>query len=120
MPSGYGQVNRDGRAAYAHRVAWELAHGPAGDAYVLHRCDNRKCVNPEHLFLGSFDDNMADMVAKGRQAHGTRNMHAKLTEADVLAIRASGLKQREIAEQFGVQQSLVSMIRSKRIWRQVA
>lgn len=73
---GYGQLRVDGHQATAHRVSWELAHGPIppGHGYhgtcVLHRCDNPPCCNPSHLFLGTNADNMADMKAKGRQARG--------------------------------------------------
>lgn len=119
MPNGYGQVRHNG-TAYAHRVAYELHRGAVPEGlYVLHRCDNRKCVNPEHLFLGTFNDNMADMVEKQRQAHGERNGHAKLTDDQVRAIRRAVGTQREIAKQFGVTPSLISMIRSRRIWRLV-
>lgn len=69
--NGYGAFKlKDGSQVPAHRMAWELARGPIPDGlYVLHRCDNRQCVRPEHLFLGSARDNALDMMAKGR--HGT-------------------------------------------------
>ena len=118
MPNGYGQFHRDGKTAYAHRVAYEMAHGVPTD-FVLHTCDNRKCVNPEHLFSGSFDDNMADMVSKNRQAHGERNAHHKLTADQVKSIRSEVGLQREIAVKYGVSASLIAMIRSGRIWRLV-
>lgn len=120
MPNGYGQIHSKGKTAYAHRVAWELAHGDVPDgAYVLHTCDNRRCVNVTHLRLGSFQDNMDDMTDRLRQAHGPRNGHAKLTVPEVRAIRKATGSHSTIAAQFGVTQSLVSMIRSRRIWKYV-
>lgn len=99
---GYGQVALLGEHR-AHRVAYSLAFGtiPEGKQ-VLHRCDNRGCVNPDHLFLGTHSDNMRDMTSKGRQATGDRagprlypesrkkgesNHFSKLTEREVLEIR---------------------------------
>jgi hypothetical protein len=118
MRNGYGQFSMNGKPHYSHRVAYELAYGKPTD-YVLHKCDNRRCVNPEHLFSGSFYDNMADMVTKNRQAAGDRSGRCKLSSEDVKKIRASVGLHREIAAQFGVTPSLVSMIRSGRIWRSV-
>ena len=118
MPNGYGQFHKDGRTAYAHRVAYELAYGST-HLYVLHKCDNRKCVNPEHLFSGTFADNMLDMVAKNRQAQGDTNGRRKLSSDQVRAIRSEIGLHREIADKYGVTPSLVSMIRSGRIWRSV-
>lgn len=118
MKNGYGQFHKDGKTAYAHRVAFELAYGEPSD-YVLHTCDNRKCVNPEHLFSGSYYDNMDDMVNKQRQAHGERNWHHKLTADQVRQIRQEVGLHREIASRYGVTESLISMIRSGRIWKLV-
>lgn len=120
---GYGKiavVNHRGPHLYAHRVAWELTHGPmpTGDGYhgtcVCHRCDNRLCVNPDHLFLGTHADNMADMRAKGRSGgrrrRGELSPLAKLTNAQANQIREllrTGVSQREAARRFGVSRGTV-------------
>lgn len=120
QPNGYGQFNIDRKARYAHRVSWELNRGAIPDGlYVLHRCDNRKCVNPNHLFLGTFHQNMADMMAKKRQPAGMRNAHARLTDDSIRVIRSSSLKQAELAAMFGVSQPTISEIRAGKIWRLV-
>lgn len=87
----YGKVGVDGKNRFAHRVAWVLMYGPVPEGMdVLHRCDNPPCCNPTHLFLGTHTDNMRDRAAKGRSAPtiGTQNPKARLTESDVLKIRA--------------------------------
>lgn len=120
MPNGYGQFSKDGKAQYAHRVAYEMENGKIEDGlYVLHKCDNRKCVNPEHLFLGTFNDNMNDMTAKKRQAHGENNGHSKLKDNDIRKIREMSGTQKEIAELFGVTRSLISLIKNRKIWKYV-
>ncbi len=76
--TGYGVININGRMLGAHRVAWALAYGEIPPkVFVCHRCDNPKCVNVEHMFLGTNADNVADMVTKGR--HRPRGMVAKVT-----------------------------------------
>lgn len=66
-PNGYGMFSYQGRTQGTHRVAWMLTHGPIPDGLqVLHRCDNRPCVRPDHLFLGTQADNLRDCRAKGR------------------------------------------------------
>jgi hypothetical protein len=119
--AGYGQI-RNGKLALTHRLVWEMSCGPIPDGMqVLHRCDNRRCVNPGHLFLGSHDDNMADKVAKGRQSslRGSRNGNSKLTDTQVLEIRAAIGPQRAIAKQYGVNQRLVWAIKHKVMWSHI-
>lgn len=118
--TGYGQfqmgTNRRGRPIAASRVSWFLSTGewPPEGMQVCHRCDNRKCVRPEHLFLGTNDDNIADKVAKGRQTRGPTAPGAKLTTDNVETIRRlythGGLRQTQIAGLFGIDQSHVSHI----------
>lgn len=113
---GYGTIRVNRRLERTHRFAWVLAHGPVpGGLHVLHRCDNRRCVNVSHLFLGTNADNIADRVAKGRswRPRGERNGRAKLTVTDVRlirALRADGWLQVPLARRFGVSQRLVSLI----------
>jgi hypothetical protein len=104
----------------AHRAAWELTNGPVRNGlFVLHRCDNRACVNPAHLFLGTHDDNMADMVSKGRQARGSVNGRAKLTEESVREILAVPTQGRVLAKRFGVTPQCISRVRRGHAWAHV-
>ena len=117
---GYGVVGRDYKSVLAHRLAYEYLVGEIPNGmYVCHRCDNPICVNPEHLFLGTQIDNMADMVKKCRQARGASCKHNRLSEDEVLQIRShlrSGKTLREISLQFGVAHSTIWRIRSEETW----
>lgn len=112
--SGYGAIWRNGANSYAHRVAYELAHGAVpGALNVCHRCDNRRCIRPDHLFLGTDADNSADKCRKGRQARGLSLPHTRLTEDDIASMRAaveSGSPQREVARRYNVHASHVSKV----------
>lgn len=120
--SGYGQLNVDGKPAYAHRLAWELAFGeiPSG-LFVCHTCDNPLCINPAHLFLGTAEDNASDMVNKDRSAFGEKHWKVKLTSAQVRDIRrkyaGGGITQRELGEEYGVSDSHICRIVGGRFWR---
>ncbi len=137
--TGYGAVRWDKRQVKAHRAAWILTYGaiPAG-LWVLHHCDNRPCVRPDHLWLGTHQQNMADRNAKGRTARGERSgsrLHpervargehshnAKLSEPAVIEIRrliADGLASRgSLAARYGVCLSTISAVVHRRIWAHV-
>jgi hypothetical protein len=114
--TGYGAIGsgaRPSKALYAHRVSWEIANGPiAGGLYVCHRCDNRGCVNPAHMFLGTASENQADMARKFRGAQ-------KMTPEMVGQIRrrhAAGERKASLAREFGLSQSTLGDIVRRRIW----
>lgn len=122
---GYGRI-WDGRVmANAHRVSWEFANGPIPEGmFVCHRCDNPRCVRPDHLFPGTAAENSGDMVAKGRGAgpRGARNRNTKLDPGSVQAIRAAlgaGESYAAIAARFGVGKGVVGQIRHRATWRHV-
>lgn len=119
----YGIIRKGGNILSTHRLAWELANRRAVPArfHVLHRCDLPWCVNPDHLFLGTNDDNVADKVAKGRTARvvGESNGQSVLTADDVRTIRQLATirtPQKDIAARFGITQPQVSKILSGKRW----
>lgn len=122
----YGHFWNGSRSMPAHRFSWELANGPVPSGlFVLHRCDNPPCCNPEHLFAGTHRDNMADMNAKGRRSdrRGTESHRAKLTEDDVRAIRAAharGVGYLAASRMFGVSRSAIRFVIRRKTWRHVA
>jgi hypothetical protein len=110
--SGYGRLWVDGKTRRAHRVAWELTYGPIPDGIeVCHRCDNPPCVRPDHLFLGTAEDNAADREAKGRSRGGKPR---KLSTADRAAIRAQyaagGVTKAAIARAYGVTKTTIGRV----------
>jgi hypothetical protein len=117
---GYGAVKKGGAYVRAHRFFYELFVGqiPAG-MHVLHSCDNRACVNPSHLFIGTHADNMADRKAKLRYERGEQKSNAKLCDEDVRFIRKSTMTLRELAQKFGVCKSVVHDIKTGKTWRHV-
>lgn len=112
---GYARFSLNNRTVTGHRVAWEMAHGPipAGMS-VLHRCDTPACVNPDHLFLGTYKDNFNDMRAKGRAVfvRGLKNGKCRLSPEQVKAIRADGRSSYKIAAEYGIDPSYAWRIKS--------
>lgn len=118
---GYGTFWINKGNMRAHRAAWVIHNGPIPDRlFVCHKCDNRSCVNPNHLFLGTNMDNIKDMVDKKRHAYGQRHGCVKLKLTDVLAIRVMFIKRgfgtKEIGRRFDVSATLVGDIIKGKQW----
>ncbi|MEK4030823.1 HNH endonuclease signature motif containing protein [Pseudobacillus sp. FSL P4-0506] len=121
-PNGYGQLKEKQKNVYAHRFSYQLHYGNLPkDKLVCHKCDNRKCVNPNHLFIGTQLDNMHDMIAKGRRYTG-KPWTTKIDEEQVRMIRVlcdEGFDKGKVAEVFGLKRCTVVNIEARRIWKEV-
>lgn len=135
-PNGYGRFNLEhAKPVGAHRAAWMFEHGDIPDGMsVLHRCDNRPCVNPAHLYVGTQRDNLRDMVARGRYrgniaaelarlGKGHTSWRATLTPAQVIAMReryaTTGVTASALGAEFGVGETATYHITSGRVYRWV-
>lgn len=121
---GYGKIGIDGKSIRAHRYAYELFRGPIPEGLIVcHKCDNRACVNPDHLFLGTFADNNADTKKKGRSAWGEKNVNAKLSCYHVSQIRklynSGKYSFRELGKLYNVTGTLVWCIVRNKIWKRI-
>ena len=124
----YGKIRKRGKYVSTHRLSWELANGPIPQGMiVLHKCDNMKCVRPDHLAIGTYQDNVDDRELKGRHPHktnpprmaGSKNPSAKLTESQAEEIRKSKERQIDLATRFGVAQTTISKIKRFKNWKPV-
>lgn len=124
---GYGLFRMGPKKVSAHRLAYELTYGEIPEGmHICHRCDNPKCVEPEHLFAGTHSDNMRDMVTKGRHAvhdhRGEKSSTAKLTEDDVHCIRQlyqEGSTKTQLAKEFGVTDVNIHYIVTGKSWKHI-
>ena len=135
---GYGLFTNQGRHYAAHRLSWELTHGPIPDGmWVLHHCDVRACVRPDHLYLGTREQNTSDAMLRhrfksGDEAHfrahpeivprGERHWASRLTDDDVRDIRrrvAAGEKQVSLQREYELSSGLVSLIVHRKRWAHV-
>jgi len=121
----YGFLIHAGKRVGAHRMAWILTHGEIeAGLCVCHRCDNRLCVNVEHLFLGTHAENQQDKKVKGRarSTYGEGSHRAKITASQAVAIRhraAAGETKTALAREFGISQTQASAICAGRAWATV-
>lgn len=140
LTRGYGRLKRgDGtkKLAYSHRVAYELKNGPIPEGMLIcHKCDNRPCCNPAHLFIGTQMDNVRDMINKGRRAEtlfdtkeiverirGENAWNSKLTEANVIDARkrvACGEPCSVLAKELSVSKQCIEKVVYRMSWKHVA
>lgn len=118
---GYGRIEIKRRNVATHRASWEVANGrpvPAG-MQVLHKCDVPACINPDHLFLGTDEDNRADKMAKGRQRGPAGELHgmAKLTRVGVVKIRGDHRCVTQIAADYEVSENAILDVKRRKSWQ---
>lgn len=120
---GYGQFGFNKKVVGAHRVSYELANGAIPEKmFILHSCDNRKCVNPAHLRTGTQTENIQEAVAKRRIKHGEDHCRALLLVEDILLIRKmyeSGVTQKVLGERFDTDPTNIWKIVNRKSWRHI-
>lgn len=123
----YGRFTFCGKKYSAHRFSYSLIHGPIpSNLKCCHSCDNPLCVKPDHLFIGTHQDNMNDCTTKNRQARGVKKPWAKLTDQKVKKIRSEYVKRfgeyclvKNLAKEFKVSSSTISNVIARRVWQHV-
>jgi hypothetical protein len=131
-PDGYGNTKTDGHQVNTHRVSWELSNGKIPNGLcVLHKCDNPPCVRPDHLFLGTKQDNVTDMINKGRRGNpnpvktrsGEHHPNHKLTNADVIAMRErysrGGISAAALARIYKIDATAAWRVVTRRTWKNI-
>lgn len=128
ISGGYGRVSWHGKHEQAHRVAYIITYGeiPKGEGYhgtvVRHKCDNKRCCNPDHLLIGSQSDNMKDVADRGRRKNlviGVDNGMCKLTVEQVKLIRKDTRGKRTIAPEYNISPAQVQRIRKGLQWSHI-
>lgn len=122
---GYGQLKLNNKLILAHRFAFQNHHNRLiqDNMCICHKCDNRKCVNPNHLFEGTKRENTIDMMNKCRSAKGEENGYSKLTVAQVLEIREKyslgGTTQQKLGQEYGTSQQTICRIIRRELWSHI-
>ena len=125
MPCGYGRIRHGGRMELTHRLSYLAFNGDIPDGLVVrHKCDNKCCVNPEHLTLGTQKDNVKDAIDRGQFVYrenpkGAKHHMAKLNEKQVMEVYNSTQTQSSLAETYGVSRQLISAIKRGKLWQHV-
>jgi len=118
--NGYGRVYYKGKVIRGHRFAWQKEHGDIPNAMcILHKCDNPRCVNIDHLFMGTMKDNTQDMLSKHREyrVYGEATTSAKLKNNDIFYIRGSDKTSKDLAKELGVTPNTITKIKRRDIWK---
>ena len=116
---GYGQLGVNYKMLSAHRISETIARADPGPLFVCHHCDNPRCVNPRHLFVGTQDDNVQDMISKSREARGEGHGKSRLSVQDIKRMRnlyMGGMIQQELACVFGVSRVQICRILRGDCW----
>jgi len=120
---GYGCIDIHNKTFRVHRIMYEYIYGdiPADRPLILHRCDNRKCCNPMHLYAGTNRNNMDDMVSRNRSSRsiGENNGRSRLTDKKVIEIRESDEPQAVLAKRFNVNQGTIWHIKARKTWKHI-
>lgn len=119
--NGYGAIGFNGKKTSAHRIAYELFNNEIPEGmHVCHRCDNRKCVNPDHLFIGTRQDNMDDMKSKKRQVYGEKHPSTQFSEQDIFNIfekYSKGMSALGISREYQCERTQIWQILTGRTWK---
>jgi len=117
---GYVITWYNGSTDYIHRVSYRVFKGDFDSNFIIrHKCDNPSCCNPDHLLIGSDQDNSTDMVSRDRQAKGSLVGTAKLTEEIVVMIRSLSGSSQQLAKFFDCSKTTIKDIRNNKIWKHV-
>lgn len=118
--NGYRRIKRGDKQYFVHRYVYEMEHGFIdGNKVVMHKCDNKSCMNPEHLTLGTSKDNYQDAKQKNRNSKGSIHGMSKLTEEDIVNIRQDSRSLKKIAADYGVCSTNISAIKNRKTWKHV-
>jgi hypothetical protein len=116
----YYSIKINGKVLVLHRVMYERKYGAIPSGLIArHKCDNVLCINPEHIELGTNQDNMNDMVERNRSLKGSKNNSSKLTEEVIIEIRNSNLNKFELAEKYQVSERTIRDIIMNRAWKHI-